>query len=143
MVISTVRRRFYGEGPGFNLLTGYCKLLAFARSRKIMNHPACPALPAARRFVAGLLLAHVAAIVILTVSPRLHHWIHPDADDDDHDCAVELFLHGGCHAAPGMVHAPLPPCEYHPVAFVAATPSWVASIFSLGSILEHAPPAAD
>ena len=60
---------------------------------------------AGRRWVAALLLAHVLAMSALAASPRLHHWVHPDADDDDHACAVMLFLHGGVDSVPGLVLA--------------------------------------
>jgi hypothetical protein len=33
----------------------------------------------------------------LAVCPELHEWIHPDADHEDHDCAVTLFASGGIH----------------------------------------------
>jgi hypothetical protein len=36
----------------------------------------------------------------LSVCPELHEWVHPDADHDDHDCAVTLFANGGIHFVP-------------------------------------------
>jgi hypothetical protein len=55
-------------------------------------------------------LAHVSLTTILivsifwaftlTVCPELHEWVHPDADHEDHDCAVTLFANGGIYFVP-------------------------------------------
>ena len=53
-------------------------------------------------FHAGLMPLLVVAILwalTLTVCPKLHEWVHPDADHEDHDCAVTLFSNGGIHFA--------------------------------------------
>jgi hypothetical protein len=43
----------------------------------------------------GLLLAvMVLGLAILTTSPIAHAWLHPDAHDRDHVCAVTLFAQG-------------------------------------------------
>jgi hypothetical protein len=44
-----------------------------------------------------LLMASVFWALTLTVCPELHEWVHPDADHEDHDCAVTLFSNGGIH----------------------------------------------
>jgi hypothetical protein len=49
-------------------------------------------------FYAGLtplLAVSIFWALTLTVCPELHEWVHPDADHDDHDCAVTLFASGG------------------------------------------------
>ena len=46
-----------------------------------------------------LLLASIFWALTLTVSPQLHEWLHPDANHEDHDCAVTLFASGGIHFA--------------------------------------------
>ena len=92
--------------------------------------------------MAVLLLAHVLAVVALAVSPRLHHWVHPDADDDQHECAVALFLHGGCDQPPPPVAVPACADAWQEILPHAFPPAWVASVFSTSRVLEHAPPRA-
>jgi hypothetical protein len=46
------------------------------------------------RFLAiGLLAAHL-AVVALAMSPALHQWLHCDADESDHQCAVTAMIDG-------------------------------------------------
>ena len=45
------------------------------------------------------LLAAGAAVLVLTLSvlaasPQFHRWLHPDADQPEHECAITLFQHG-------------------------------------------------
>ncbi|HEX3446059.1 MAG TPA: hypothetical protein VHS80_15180, partial [Chthoniobacterales bacterium] len=47
--------------------------------------------------VMPLLVASIFWALTLTVCPQLHEWLHPDADHEDHDCAVTLFASGGIH----------------------------------------------
>jgi hypothetical protein len=42
-----------------------------------------------------LLVASIFWALTLTVCPELHEWVHPDADHEDHDCAVTLIASGG------------------------------------------------
>jgi hypothetical protein len=42
-----------------------------------------------------LLVGAIFWALILAVCPELHQWIHPDADHEDHDCAVTLFSNSG------------------------------------------------
>jgi hypothetical protein len=44
-------------------------------------------------------MASIFWALTLTVCPQLHEWLHPDADHEDHDCAVTLFASGGIHLA--------------------------------------------
>ena len=92
------------------------------------------------RLAAVLLLAHLLAVLALTASPRLHHWVHPDADDDDHDCAVVLLMHGGCGQppAPSVLPAVVYTCQQVPL--VEPLPVWVDGTFAVNGTLEHAPP---
>lgn len=90
--------------------------------------------------MAVLLLAHLLAVLILAASPRLHRWVHADADDDDHDCAVVLFLHGDGNAGPAPLIVPTgvgPATEFVPV--VPRT-EFVPSVFAANRVFEHAPP---
>lgn len=104
-----------------------------------MNRSAQP-LCSARDVVAGLLLAHVLAVLILAASPRLHHWVHPDADDDDHDCAVVLFLHGSSDVGPTPLIVPA--CAALATEFVRVVPpaEFIPSVFVANRVFEHGPP---
>jgi hypothetical protein len=44
--------------------------------------------------VALLLVAMVLVLVTLSTSPVAHAWLHPDAHDSDHTCAVTLYAQG-------------------------------------------------
>jgi hypothetical protein len=50
---------------------------------------------AASAFLLGLFLS-VQAMVAL---PALHAWVHPKANDPDHECAVTLLSHGQVEAS--------------------------------------------
>ena len=93
-----------------------------------------------RCLVVALVLAHLLAGMTLAASPRLHHWVHPDADGDDHDCAVVLFLHGGCGQAPLDVVLPVCADLWEKISPLAFRPVRVASVFAVSAVLEHAPP---
>jgi hypothetical protein len=54
-----------------------------------------PLIQTGQRLTGTLLVLAVFWALTLTVSPQLHELIHPDADHEDHDCAVTLFLGGG------------------------------------------------
>jgi hypothetical protein len=46
------------------------------------------------RAVALALAATVLVLVTLATSPVAHAWLHPDAHDRDHNCAVTLYAQG-------------------------------------------------
>jgi hypothetical protein len=48
-----------------------------------------------RAGIAPVLMASIFWAVTLAVCPQIHEWIHPDADHQDHNCAVTLFSNGG------------------------------------------------
>ena len=100
----------------------------------------CIKLPRLRRVLVAILLAHLLAVMAMAASPALHEWVHWDANDRDHDCAVVLFMAGGADAAVVVVLV---------VAVLATSGSqamprgeWVEGIFRVLRILEHAPPTA-
>lgn len=47
-----------------------------------------------RKATAALLCAFVLFLAALAASPSLHEWLHHDANEANHECAVTLFLHG-------------------------------------------------
>ncbi len=94
------------------------------------------------RLATVLLLAHLLAVLALAACPEWHHWLHADADDDEHQCAVTLFRSGGADA-------PTPPAAAAPAPWghapAAVPPAWpvvrVAPVFSSARIFEHGPPS--
>ena len=99
-----------------------------------------PLIQAGQRWTGGMLVIAILWAVTLTVSPQLHELVHPDADHEDHDCAVTLFLGGG------LVHSPvLPSLVAGPLfIFLRRTPSPPPAIFAVlfagQRISERGPP---
>ena len=90
-----------------------------------------------------MLLAHLLAVLVLAASPRLHHRVHPDADDDDHDCAVVWFLHGGADAAPAPTAVPaFVRVEVAERVVALRRAAFVPSVFAGNRVFEHGPPQA-
>jgi hypothetical protein len=103
-----------------------------------MRHLAAPLI---RGAVASWLCAALLLALALSVSPRWHDLIHPDAKSGKHECAVTLVSSGNVqHSAPApLVVVPAPALQF---SFVPALhPVWVASPFIGARIFEHAPPA--
>ena len=95
-----------------------------------------------RQFLAALLAAQLLAIIALAVCPALHRWVHADADNDEHSCAVTLFLSGGCDASAPDATAQAAPRLAEPTAALESPDApWVASVFALNRVFEHAPPS--
>jgi len=46
------------------------------------------------RLLASGCAALVVLLAVLAASPALHEWLHHDAGDTNHECAVTLFQHG-------------------------------------------------
>ena len=99
-----------------------------------------PLIQNGQRWTSAVLVVAVFWALTLTVSPQLHELIHPDADHEDHDCAVTLFLGGG------LVHSPfLPSLVGGPlVFFLRHNPSPLREIFAVlfagQRISERGPP---
>jgi hypothetical protein len=51
-----------------------------------------------RKASAVLLCAIVLFLAALAASPSLHQWLHHDANEPGHECAVTLFTHGQVNA---------------------------------------------
>lgn len=99
-----------------------------------------PLIQTGQRWVGALLVVAVFWALTLTVSPQLHEFIHPDADHEDHDCAVTLFLGGGLlHSAvlPSLVGGQL-------LTFFSYTPNppseIAATLFAGQRVFERGPP---
>jgi hypothetical protein len=79
-------------------------------------------------------------LLTLAASPSLHELVHPDADHEDHDCAVTVFLSGGFGqvvAEPITIREP----DLELVYFSPGeTRQRIVICPIIRSILEHAPP---
>ena len=76
---------------------------------------------------------------LLAVSPELHQYFHPDANQPDHQCGVTLMAHGQVDAAPGALTVVLSPLfAFEIPSLPLAAPVTVDHHFSPG----RAPPAS-
>jgi hypothetical protein len=50
--------------------------------------------PTAKTVLAALLIVQLLSLLALAACPALHHALHPDSNDPDHDCLVTLFAKG-------------------------------------------------
>jgi hypothetical protein len=97
--------------------------------------------PVIRGAIASWVCVAFLSALALSVSPRWHELIHPNAKTAQHECAVTLIGSGSYqHTTPGpLVAAPVPALQF---CFIPALcPVWVASPFLNAHIFEHAPPA--
>ncbi len=53
-----------------------------------------------------MLMLAVMGVMAMAASPRLHEWAHPDANHENHECAVTLFATGS--AADQVAPPPMP-----------------------------------
>src|SRR5262245_14571213 len=94
-----------------------------------------------RVLIAAVLFATFSWTLLVSVSPRLHGFIHDDANRSEHVCAVTLIASGGYE------HASQPPLISAPqfdVCFATTsslTPAWVKPLFLDAHLFAHAPPA--
>jgi hypothetical protein len=99
-----------------------------------------PLIQNGQRWTGAALVVAVFWALTLSVSPQLHELVHPDADHEDHDCAVTLFLGGG------LVHSPfLPSLIAGPlILFLRQTasppPDILVALFAGQRISERGPP---
>ena len=88
--------------------------------------------------VIGLLAAQL-AVLAMAVCPSLHMWLHHDADEPDHQCAVTAVIAGQLDIFVATVVTFLP----FAMGFVATrTLVRVPRPFFGSYVLEHAPPAS-
>jgi hypothetical protein len=99
-----------------------------------------PLIQTGQRWIGAVLAVAIFWALTLSVSPQLHEWVHPDADHEEHDCAVTLFLGGG------LVHSPvLPSLVAGPLVnflerTLTAPPEILAVLFAGQRISERGPP---
>ena len=76
----------------------------------------------------------------LSVSPKLHERVHPDANGTGHSCAVTMIASGNVDDAPPVTLI-IAPTAIDESKIPALTPCAVESLFLLSAVFEHAPPA--
>jgi hypothetical protein len=132
---------------GTSLLQGGEKSLAFNAHPRESANPMQQQL--SRHSASSLIRGAVASWIgiaflsalALSVSPRWHELVHPDAKVAQHECAVTLIGSGSYQqVTPALlVVAPVPALQF---CFIPTLrPVWVASPFLDARVLEHAPPA--
>jgi len=95
--------------------------------------------------VAAFMLSQFMLALAMAASPELHHYLHHDSDDDDHDCAVTHLINGdfsdGLPALPVAV-TPVNPERELMTTDTEWTPAWVPPLYLASFTLERAPPLA-
>jgi hypothetical protein len=80
--------------------------------------------PSAKAALAALLVGMILLLDAMAASPALHEWIHKDADQPGHECAVTMFAHGKVDSA--TIDVPV----VAPAAAIQATPQVELSVFT-------------
>ncbi len=91
-----------------------------------------------RRWIGGGLLGLFLFLLGLAISPELHRWVHHDANDRDHSCAVTLILTNGNAIADSSIHVAFQRVEV--MEETAALPHRGVPCFLCTCVCEHAPP---
>lgn len=89
--------------------------------------------------VVAALLAMLVLIIAAATWKPLHEWLHHDADEADHHCAVTLLATGSCDTS--LVDAALSPTPL-PLPVDSALPqeSCIPNVFLSACAFEHGPP---
>jgi hypothetical protein len=95
--------------------------------------------PRGTRITVAALLAMLVLVIAASIWNPLHEWLHHDAGEADHDCAITLYATDACSDTPAPALAPTP--DLIPISDeVAVERPRFASSFRFSGILEHAPP---
>jgi hypothetical protein len=91
-----------------------------------------------RQAACALLLSLFLSLQAMATFPALHAFIHHDACDPDHQCAVTLFSHGQVNASPASV---LVFCALACLFFSQALPGVIFVSADIRLLPSRAPPA--
>ena len=83
-------------------------------------------------------VALVLALAAAAASPQLHAWLHPDAGQADHECAITLYLHGGIEPTAEFILVAVALVLVAGLDLVRLDPDFVPTRHRLS--LERAPP---
>ncbi len=99
--------------------------------------------PAAIYGMAACVIAQMVLALAMAASPELHERFHSDAGDQHHECAVTHLIQGDFgDGTPVPLISAAPPAAVHETEIIATAPAlWVAPLFLMNGVLEHAPPA--
>ena len=93
-----------------------------------------------RGIIASWLCAALLFAFALSVLPRWHELVHPDANSPQHECAVTLISSGN-YQQPAPAPILIAPAPVLQICFVPVLrPVWVPPPFLGAHIFEHAPP---
>ena len=93
-----------------------------------------------QRTIAAGQIALYLLVLAMAASPALHHWLHDDADEDGHQCAVVTVYQGQLDrpATEPVIATLAPVIWWEPrVQHYALT---ISRLFLVVRVLEHAPP---
>ena len=77
-----------------------------------------------RAVIAGMLALCVLLLNAMAASPSLHEFVHADAQNSSHQCAVTLFAHGQVDSATVEISAIVP------AATIDSVPPFICFAFS-------------
>jgi hypothetical protein len=111
------------------------------RIRRLFGMRSAVAAGCFKQAITALLLFHIVVIAAMAANPALHERMHHDADHEDHDCAVTLFLSGGIHTPLTVAVLAIDGLVIHRelIFFEVSRPP---ATFARNGILEHAPPVS-
>jgi len=97
----------------------------------------------ARVFITALLFAAFSWTLLASISPRLHGYIHDDANRREHVCAITLIASGSYENAsqPPLINAPRLDVRF--AETLSLIPVWVKPLFLNAHIFAHAPPIVE
>jgi hypothetical protein len=83
-----------------------------------------------RLSLGSLLVGCVLLLNALAASPTLHEWVHTDAGQTEHQCAVTLFAHGQMDASVAVAAAAVPssPADFFPQPSVSVSSTIVETL---------------
>jgi hypothetical protein len=99
-----------------------------------------PLIQTGQRLTSVVLVVAIFWALTLSVSPQLHELVHPDADHEDHDCAVTLFLGGGLAHSPMLPSLVVGPLVIFLRRSVCPPPDIFAVFFAGQRVSERGPP---
>jgi len=73
----------------------------------------------------------VFGVGLVAASPALHEWLHPDAGQPDHECAVTLFVHGAIQSFTEVAVVVIPLLLVIGRIFIPAGPDLVSPRYRL------------
>jgi hypothetical protein len=92
--------------------------------------------------VGGVVLSAMLFAMAMAASAELHHHLHPDADHEDHECAVTHLMAGSFGDVAGPPRIDVAPLFVRPeIDERGVDEEAVLPLYLKNGVLEHAPPA--